>query len=70
MAKGTKTLNSGLMVDDNGTVFINCLGDETESGDMGENEVSIWVNEGGNKLMCKVKYSNGAIKTGELTPLS
>ena len=54
MAKGTMTLNSGLLVDDNGTVFINCLGDETESGDMDENEVSIWVNEGSNKLMCKV----------------
>lgn len=66
MAKGTKTLNQGLAVDDDSRVYIAVVDEETEDGDMDDGEICFWLDQGANKLMVKVAYEDGTIKSGEL----
>ncbi len=66
MAKGTKTLNHGLSVDDDSRVYIVVMDEETEDDDMDDGEICFWLDQGNNKLMVKVAYEDGTIKSGEL----
>ena len=66
MAKGTKTLNHGLSVDDDSRVYIGVMDEETEDDDMDDGEICFWLDQASNKLMVKVAYEDGTIKSGEL----
>ncbi len=66
MAKGSKTLNHGLAVDDDSRVYIVVVDEEPEDGDMDDGEICFWLDEASDKLMVKVAYEDGTIKSGEL----
>jgi hypothetical protein len=71
MAKGTKTLNSALQVDDSGNVFLNVLVSEPDDGDVDESEMVFWVDDSGVSPILKVKtLGGGTLYTGDVATLS
>ena len=67
MAKGSKHINHGVKVDDDGQVFIKCLDEEPVNATLANNEVVIYLDEGSNDLKFKAKYSNGNVSIGTLS---
>ena len=67
MAKGSKHINHGVKVDDDGQVFIKCLDAVPDNDDLVNNEVVIYLDEGSNALKFKAKYSTGNVSIGTLT---
>jgi|2_EtaG_2_1085320.scaffolds.fasta_scaffold05557_6 hypothetical protein len=66
MSRGTKVLESKIQVDDNGYVFVATPSTEISSG-LGVSQITFWLDEGADKLMFKVRYSDGSsIKDGEV----
>jgi len=75
MAKGTKTLNKGLKVAEawDGSaayeheVFVKVRNSAPTDGDIANGELVFYLDEGvANKLMVRLKYSDGTAKDGEL----
>jgi len=69
MARGTKTLNSGLQVNDLGNVFVRISDSEPEDSSLGDGQIVFWADAVGAKLMVKAKFS-GAIASGEVADLA
>lgn len=69
MAKGTKHINHGVKVNDSAEVFIKAQSGAPTDAEIDPNEVVVWIDEGG-KLMARLRYSDGTLKTGELAALS
>ena len=67
MAKGSKHINHGVKVDDDGQVFIKCLDEVPVNATLANNEVVIYLDEGSNDLKFKAKYSNGNVSIGTLS---
>lgn len=69
MAKGTKTLNSALKVDNDKNVFITVSGGAPPDGAVDHLEIVLWLDAGdGNKLKAKSRIG-GAVYNYELAPL-
>ncbi len=68
MAKGTKTLNSAIKVDDDGNMFFK-LNAAPDDGDLANGEVVFYLNPAGPKLEVKTK-SGGVVYSGEVASLS
>ena len=66
MARGTKVLESKIQVNDDGYVFIGAPAATISSG-IGVSQIVFWLDEASNKLMVRVRYSNGStVKDGEV----
>jgi len=66
MAKGTKTLNHGIQVDDDGNVYVAVMDETPAGGQLDDGEILFYLDQGANKLEVKVKYEDGTVKTGSL----
>ena len=69
MAKGTKTLNSAIQVDDRRQVFLNVKGSAPADADLDDGEIVLWIDGGTSKLMIKTKLGGVALN-GEVSALS
>ena len=69
MAKGTKTLNSAIQVDNDGNVFFVVNGTAPSDGEVGNGEAVFYIDPAGPTL--KVKTRNGAsVLSGDVASLS
>ncbi len=68
MAKGTKTLNSAIKVDDDGNVYLSTKSDEPGDATLATTEVVYWVNESG-MLRVKAKDEDGNVYVGDVSQL-
>ena len=66
MAKGTKHINRGVKVNDDREVFVNLVSEGPVAGAIGWGEMVFFLDEDGNKLKVRLKYSDGTLKNGEL----
>jgi len=66
MAKGTKHINHGVKVNDSSEVFVSLQSSAPTDAEIDNNEIVLYLNEGANKLMVRLKYSDGTAKDGEL----
>jgi len=66
MSKGSKVIQHGVKVNDAAEVFIKCQSTEPVNATLAKNEVVIYLDEGGNKLKFKAKYSTGNVSIGEI----
>mgnify|MGYP003149401045 CR=1 FL=1 len=66
MAKGTKTLNHGLAVDDDGNVYIAVMDETPDGADLDDGEIKFYLDQANNKLGVIVAYEDGTIKSHEL----
>ncbi len=66
MAKGTKHINHGVQVNDNKEVFVSALSSAPTDDEIRNNEIVLYIDEVANKLMVRLKYSNGTLKDGEV----
>jgi len=64
MAKGTKTIHHGVKVNDNQEVFIRAQSAAPEDADIEDGELVLHIDEGGNTLSVRLRYSDGTLKTG------
>lgn len=55
---------TSLKVRDDNYVIQRAINSAINSGDLGNNEMSFYIDEAGNTLTVKVKYSSGTVKTG------
>jgi hypothetical protein len=46
------------------STIVGCATAAVADGNMGNSQVNFWVNEAGDLLTFKVKYSNGTVKSG------
>jgi hypothetical protein len=69
MAKGTKTLNSAIKVDDRRQVFLNVKGSPPEDADVDNGEVVLWIDGGTNKIMIKTRLG-ASVLNGEVSALT
>lgn len=46
------------------STILGCAISANDNADLGTNQVNIWLDETGDRIMFKVKYSNGTIKSG------
>jgi len=66
MAKGTKTLNSGIKVDDDANVYLSVNDETPAAGQLAKGQILFYLDQGNNKLGVIVKYEDGTIKSHEL----
>jgi hypothetical protein len=66
MAKGSKVIQHGVKVNDSSEVFIKLQSAAPTDAEIDNNEIVLYLNEGANKLMVRLKYSDGTAKDGEL----
>ena len=66
MAKGTKHINPGVKVNDSSEVFVSLQSSAPTDAEIDNNEIVLYLDEGANKLMVRLKYSDGTAKDGEL----
>lgn len=64
MAKGTKTIHHGVKVSDDQEVFIRAQSAAPTDADIDNNEVVLHIDEVGNTLSVRLRYSDGTLKTG------
>ena len=69
MAKGTKTLNSAIEVDNRGNVYLKVAASEPDDGDVADGEMVFWIDTGGPTLKVKAN-GDGAILNGDVADLS
>lgn len=69
MAKGTKTLNSAIKVDDGKNVYI-----KVKDGDgdvsLGDKELVFVLDEGSGELQVRLTYADGSVHAGTVSELS
>jgi len=66
MAKGTKHINHGVKVNDSSEVFVSLQSSAPTDAEIDGNEIVLYLDEGANKLMVRLKYADGTAKDGEL----
>ncbi len=66
MAKGTKHINHGVKVNDSSEVFIQAQSAAPTDAEIDNNEIVLYLDEVANKLMVRLKYSDGTAKDGEI----
>tara|TARA_R110000824_G_scaffold102100_7_gene242291 strand:+ start:3173 stop:3382 length:210 start_codon:yes stop_codon:yes gene_type:complete len=64
MAKGTKTIHHGVKVNDDQEVFVRAQSAAPTDADIDNNEVVLHIDEVGNTLSVRLRYSDGTLKTG------
>ena len=70
MAKGTKTLNSAIKVDDDGNVYMTGNTEEPADEDIADGEVVYWIDVSGTPTL-KVKAGSGSgVVSGDVCTLS
>ena len=70
MAKGTKTLNSAIKVDDDGNVYMTGNTEEPADEDISDGEVVYWIDVSGTPTL-KVKAGSGSgVVSGDVCTLS
>ena len=69
MAKGTKTLNSAIQVDDRRQVFLNVKGSPPDDADIANGEIVLWIDGGTSKLMIKTRLG-ASVLNGEVSTLA
>lgn len=69
MAKGTKTLNSAIQVDNRRQVFLNVKGSAPADADLDDGQIVFWIDGATSKIKVKTKLGGVALN-GEVSTLS
>jgi hypothetical protein len=64
MSKGSKVIQHGVKVNDDAEVFIKAQSGAPTDAEIDNNEIVFHLDEGGNTLSVRLKYSDGTLKTG------
>ena len=70
MAKGTKTLNSALKVDDDGNIYMRGNTAEPEDADIAEGEIVYWVDTSSGIVLTAKARAGGSIVSGAVATLT
>lgn len=69
MAKGTKTLNSAIQVDNRRQIFLNVKGSAPEDADLDDGEIAFWIDGSTDKIKVKTKLG-GVVLNGDVSDLT
>jgi len=70
MAKGTKTLNSAIKVDNSGNIYMKGNTAEPADGDVAEGEVDYWVDTSSGIVLTAKARAGGVIVSGAVATLT
>ena len=69
MAKGTKTIHHGVVVDDATNVFVRVRPNEPADAAVAKNQIVFWFS-GPDKIKVKHRNAAGAVTTGDVADLA
>ena len=70
MAKGTKTLNSAISVDNGRRIFFKGNASEPADGLLSKGEMTFWIDAGAAELKVKIRNDAGVIINGTVASLA
>ena len=70
MAKGTKTLNSAIKVDDDGNIFLKGNGVEPADADIAEGEIVYWIDTSSGIVLTAKARVGGNVVSGAVATLA